>query len=421
MTDRSDDPIQPAGEEARAGAGPVLEGLRVLDFSHQYSGALSASLLADLGASVIAVEHPARAPIRTMLPRRGEQSVWWSVIQRGKQAITLDISTSRGRELAIDLARHADVICENFRPGTLEKWRLGPADLTREGVTAVMLRISGFGQSGPLRERPGFGTVAEAMSGFAYLNGEPDGPPMFPSTTLADGVAATFGAFGVMAALWGQARNGPRTGVEVVDVALFEGMFRLIPTQIASYDQLGAVPMRPGNKLTSHGVLRNLFQSADGTWFVVSAVGPAAIRRLLVASEATDQIARLDDGVMAAAPATVVEFLDECDALLGAWAASWDWKVLDQRLSEADAVHQLIFNAEDIVADPHYQARGDLIEVADDVLGPVLMQGVVPKFPGRTHTIERAGRPRGTDNLAVFTELGLDEPAIVALRDDGVI
>ena len=117
----------------------------------------------------------------------------------------------------------------------------------------------------------------------------------------------------------------------------------------------------------------------------------------------------------------MIEFLDECDALLHEWAAKWDWKVLDQRLSEADAVHQLVFNAEDIVADPHYQARGDLIKVADDVLGPVLMQGVVPRFPGRTHTIEHAGRPRGTDNLAVFTELGLDEPAIVALRDDGVI
>ena len=403
------------------GAGPILEGLRVLDFSHQYSGALSASLLADLGASVIAVEHPTRAPIRTMLPRKGEQSVWWSVIQRGKRVITLNINTPRGRELAIDLARQADVICENFRPGTLEKWGLGPADLTREGVTAVMLRISGFGQSGPSSEQPGFGTVAEAISGFAHLNGEPDGPPTFPSTTLADGVAATFGAFGIMAALWGRARNGPRTGVEVIDVALFEGMFRLVPTQIASYDQFGVAPMRPGNKLTSHGVLRNLIRSADDTWFVVSAVGPAAIRRILVAAEAMDQIARLDDGVMEAAPATVIEFLDECDALLHQWAAKFDWKILDQRLSEADAVHQLVFNAEDIVADPHYQARGDLIEVADDVLGPVLMQGVVPKFPGRTHTVERAGRPRGTDNHAVFTELGLDEPSIAALRDNGVI
>ncbi|MBW8825794.1 MAG: CoA transferase [Acidobacteria bacterium] len=420
MTELSDNAIQSAAGDAQ-GPGPILEGLRVLDFSHQYSGALSASLLADLGASVIAVEHPVVAPIRTMLPRKGEQSIWWSVIQRGKRVITLNINTPRGRELAIELAREADVICENFRPGTLEKWGLGPADLTREGVTAVMLRISGFGQSGPLSQRPGFGTVAEAISGFAHLNGEPDGTPTFPSTTLADGVAATFGAFGVMAALWGRARNGPRTGVEVIDVALFEGMFRLIPTQIADYDQLGTAPVRPGNKLTSHGILRNLFQSGDGTWFVISAVGPAAIRRVLLAAEATDQVTRLDDGVMGTAPTNVVEFLDECDALVTAWAAKREWKVVDQLLSEADVVYQLIFDAADIAADAHYQARGDLIEVPDDVLGPVLMQGVVPKFPGRTHTVDHAGKPRGTDNLAVFAELGLDEAAIAALRDSGVI
>ena len=403
------------------GPGPILEGLRVLDLSHQYSGALSASLLADLGASVIAVEHPTKTSIRTMLPRKGEQSMWWSVIQRGKRVITLDINTERGRELAIQLAREADVICENFRPGTLEKWGLGPADLEAAGVNAVMLRISGFGQTGPESGRPGFGTIAEAISGFAHLNGEPDGPPTFPSTTLADGVAATFGAFGIMAALWGKARNGPASGVEVVDMALYEGLFRIIPTQIASYHQFGTAPQRPGNKLTSHGVLRNLFRSADGTWFVVSAVGPVAIRRILAAAEAEPQMARVDAGVMMSDPAAVVEFLDECDELLHRWAAQWDWATLSKRLAAADAVHQQVFSAEDIVDDPQFQAREDLIEVPDDVLGSVLMQGVVPKFPTRAHPVERAGPVRGADNASVFAELGLDEATITALRADGVI
>lgn len=400
---------------------PILTGLRVLDLSHQYSGALSASLLADLGASVIAVEHPTKTSIRTMLPRKGEQSMWWSVIQRGKRVITLDINTERGREIAIQLAREADVICENFRPGTLEKWGLGPADLEAAGVNAVMLRISGFGQTGPESGRPGFGTIAEAISGFAHLNGEPDGPPTFPSTTLADGVAATFGAFGIMAALWGKARNGPASGVEVVDMALYEGLFRIIPTQIASYHQFGTAPQRPGNKLTSHGVLRNLFRSADGKWFVVSAVGPVAIRRILAAAEAVPQMARVDAGVMMSDPAAVVEFLDECDELLHRWAAEWDWATLSKRLAAADAVHQQVFSAEDIVNDPQFQAREDLIEVPDDVLGSVLMQGVVPKFPTRAHTVDRAGPARGADNESVFAELGLDEATIAALRADGVI
>ncbi|WP_166663959.1 CaiB/BaiF CoA transferase family protein [Actinophytocola oryzae] len=403
------------------GQGPILEGLRVLDLSHQYSAALSASLLADLGASVIAVEHPTKTSIRTMLPRKGEQSMWWSVIQRGKRVVTLDINSERGREIAIQMAREADVICENFRPGTLERWHLGPADLTEAGVNAVMLRISGFGQTGPLRTRPGFGTIAEAISGFAHLNGEPDGPPTFPSSTLADGVAATFGAFGIMAALWGRANNGPPTGIEVVDMALFEGLFRIIPTQIAAYQQFGVAPLRPGNKLTSHGVLRNLFRSADGKWFVVSAVGPVAIRRILAAAECDAQMARIDEGVMTSDPTGVVEFLDECDALLHVWAAKWDWATLEKRLVEADAVHQQVFSADDIVADEQFQARGDLIEVPDDVLGPVLMQGVVPKFPSREHTVRRAGPARGADNDSVFAEFGLSAATITALRQDGVI
>ncbi|MDE3074049.1 MAG: CoA transferase, partial [Chloroflexota bacterium] len=228
------------------GEGPLV-GLRVLDLSHQYSGALTACLLADLGAEVIAVEHPGGSPIRTMLPKKDGESLWWKVLQRGKKAITLNLSTERGRELMLRLARRSEVMVENFRPGTLERWRIGPKDLEAEGVSLILLRTSGFGQTGPDSGRPGFGTVAEAMSGFAYLNGFPDGPPVFPSVSLADGVAATFGAFGLMAALCARLRGQDGTGVQVVDVALFEGLFRLVPTQVQGYDLLGYVPKRPGN------------------------------------------------------------------------------------------------------------------------------------------------------------------------------
>ena len=402
---------------------PLLEGLRVLDLSHQYSGALAAGLLADLGADVICVEHPSRSAIRTMLPRKGDHSLWWKVIQRGKRVISLDLSKPRGRELAIELAGQVDVISENFRPGTLERWGLGPDDLETAGVNVVMLRISGLGQTGPESTRPGFGTIAEAMSGFANLNGEPDGSPMFPSTTLADGVAATFGAFGIMAALWNRARGvHPSSGVEVVDVALFEGLFRIIPTQIAAYDQLGQVAMRPGNKLTSHGVLRNLFQSRDGRWFVVSAVGPAAIGRVLAAAGATEQIARLAEGVMLDEPSVVIDFLDECDALFGQWAVTEDYSVLAAKLAECDAVYQLVYTAEDIMQDPQFLARGDLIAVPDEALGPITMQGIIPKFPKRDHAVHRAGAERGADNVEVFGKLlDIDEAALNALRDDGIV
>lgn len=402
---------------------PILDGLRVLDLSHQYSGALAAGLLADLGADVICVEHPSRTAIRTMLPRKGEHSLWWKVIQRGKRVITLDLSKPRGRELALQLASQVDVIAENFRPGTLERWGLGPEDLEAAGLSLVMLRISGLGQTGPERSRPGFGTIAEAMSGFANLNGEPDGSPTFPSSTLADGVAATFGAFGIMAALWNRVRGVHRsTGVEVVDVALFEGLFRIIPTQIAAYDQLGHVAMRPGNKLTSHGVLRNLFQSRDGRWFVVSAVGPAAIGRVLAAAGATAQISRLAAGVMLAEPDVVIAFLDECDELFGRWAAEHDYDTLAAELAEADAVYQLVYTAEDIMGDRQFQAREDLIAVPDEALGPITMQGIIPKFPKRSHVVRRAGPERGADNVEVFGKLlDIDEDALTALRDDGIV
>jgi crotonobetainyl-CoA:carnitine CoA-transferase CaiB-like acyl-CoA transferase len=402
---------------------PILDGLKVLDLAHQYSGALSAALMADLGAEVVAVEHPERSSIRTMLPKKDGESLWWKVIERGKRVIALDLSTPRGQQIVIDLARQFDVIVENFRPGTLEKWNLGPSDLEEAGVSVIMLRISGFGQTGPDRELPGFGTIAEATSGFAHLNGEPDGPPTFPSTTLADGVAAVFGAMGVLAASWNRATRPEQNGrVEVVDVALFEGLFRLIPTQIPALHQLGTVQTRPGNLLTSHGVLRNLYSSRDGKYFAVSAVGSAAIRRILVGADAENLIAEVDADVMERDPDTVQRFLDACNDAVEAWASVRDYEELARRLQESDAVYRNVYSAQDILEDPQYAARDDLIMVPDSDLGDIMMAGVVPKFPGRTHVVAHAGPPRGAHTEEVLREmLSLDGDEIDKLRMDGVI
>lgn len=399
----------------------VLSGLRILDIAHQYSGALTASLLGDLGAEVVSIEHPKGSPIRTMLPKRGEESLWWKAVQRGKTNITLDLSSSRGRELFLSFVGEFDILVENFRPGTLERWRLGPADLEAAGASLALLRISGFGQSGPMRDLPGFGTVAEAMSGFAHLNGYPDGPPTFPSTTLADGVAAIFGAFGCLAAHIARSREG-RRGVEVVDVALFEGIFRLIPTQILSQHLLGIAPRRPGNFLSSHGVLRNLYLTKDARYLCVSAVGPQAIRRIIMAPGAAELVSRIDAGVMHEEQAVVEAFLVACNDALTRWAAAHSYDELAQALTREGAVFNRVYDAKDIVEDSHYQARGDLIEVPDAQFGSILMQGVVPKFPGREHRVSSAGQARGAGNAAFYERrLGLTTETMLSLRRDGVI
>jgi crotonobetainyl-CoA:carnitine CoA-transferase CaiB-like acyl-CoA transferase len=400
----------------------VLAGIRVLDISHQYSGANAGSILADLGADVVAIENPEGSPIRTMLPKKDGQSLWWKVIQRGKRVVTLKLSTPEGRDMFLKMAKEFDVVIENFRPGTLEKWGIGPADLERAGANLMLLRISGFGQSGPNRNLPGFGTVAEALSGFAHMNGFRDGPPVFPSTTLGDGVASLFGLIGVLAGLTSKLRQGTK-GVEVVDVALFEALFRIIPTQIATYDQLGKAPKRPGNFLGEHGVLRSCYASQDGRYLIVSAVGPQAIRRILVAARADALIAECDGGIMSDPDTgSVQRFLSECNEHLIAWTAARPYEALAADLRAADAVHSPVYSAADIMQDPHFQAREDVIRVADEELGPIAMQGIVPKFPGREHTVKHAGRRRGADNEAVFGELlGLAESDLAQLRKAGVI
>ena len=401
---------------------PILSGIRVLDIAHQYSASNACAILADLGAEVVQIEHPTGSPIRTMLPKSKGHSLWWKVVARGKTQITLNLSTPRGKEIFLAMVKDFDILVENFRPGTLEKWGLGPDDLEKAGANLTMMRVSGFGQTGPYREQPGFGTAAESMSGFAHMNGYPDGPPTFPSTTLADGVASLWATIGALAGTLGNLKSGTNRGVEVVDVALFEGLFRIIPCQIAAYQQSGVVQTRPGNYLGDHGVLRNCYGSKDGRWFTVSAVGPVPMRRIMVAAKADELVQVLDDGIMDD-PSTdkIQAFLWRCNEHLLKWVAEHTYDECTADLRAAGAVFSAVFSAAEIVKDPQYLAREDIVTLPDDELGEVTMQGIVPKFPARDHKIRHTGGARGRDNEAIYGKMGITPEEIAAYRKQGIM
>jgi crotonobetainyl-CoA:carnitine CoA-transferase CaiB-like acyl-CoA transferase len=414
----SDDELH--GDDLDVPAGP-LAGMKVLDLAHQYAGALAGSMLADFGADVIAVEHPRGNMVRTMLPLKDGASLWWKVAGRGKRAITLNLNSAEGREIAFKLAAEADVLIENFRPGTLEKWGLGPDDLEARGIDLVMLRISGFGQTGVNRTRPGFGSVAEAMSGFAHLTGDPDGPPYFPSTTLADGVTGTFGCLGAMIALLGRARGNGRASVQVVDASLVESMFRLIPTQVIGYDQLGLVPIRPGNFIGDHGVLRNLYNTSDDVWFTASAVGAQTIRRIVTAVGAEDLIEHIDSTLASHDRDTLESFFRKADKRVSAWASTRTWEEVDAAFHAGGVVYNRVYDIEAIYADAIFTDRDDIVQVPDFELGPVRMQGIAPKLPGYDLHIRHAGVQKGSHTEEVLGELGLDAAQVQQLREDGVV
>ena len=399
----------------------VLQGLKVLDVAHAYSAALTGALLADLGADVICIEHPSGSPVRQTLPKSKGQALWWKNMARGKRCMTLNLGSPEGREMLLKIAPQFDVMVENFRPGTLEKWGLGPADLEAAGANLSMLRVSGYGQTGPKKDLPGFGTIAEAFSGFAHLNGFPDGPPVFPSIALADGVAATFGAFGLMASVVNRQRTG-RKGVDVVDVALFESLFRLSPVQVMAYDQLGLDMKRPGNFLSSLGLIRNLYVTRDGVSFVVSTVGAPTIRRLIVCAGVEQRLVdALDAGVLSRDNEEVLSFIIECDAQVAAWSKSADWAEISRKLKEADAIFEQVLTTQDIVTNEQYLAREDIVQVDDKQLGDVMMSGVVPKFSEFDHKIRRAGPGLGEHNEELYSELfGIDSTMLAELKQKGV-
>ncbi|MFJ4199151.1 CaiB/BaiF CoA transferase family protein [Streptomyces sviceus] len=391
-----------------------LQGLRVLDAATLFAGPLAATLLGDFGAEVVKIEHPTKPdPSRGHGPSKGGIGLWWKVLGRNKRTITLDLSKPGGRTTFLKLAASADVVIENFRPGTLEKWDLSWPELSAVNPRLVLTRVTGFGQFGPYAHRPGFGTLAEAMSGFAAITGEPDAPPVLPPFGLADSIAGLATAYAVMTALAARDRTGEG---QVVDMALIEPILTVLGPQPTWYDQLGHVQERTGNR-SANNAPRNTYRTADGTWVAVSTSAQSIAERVMHLVGRPELIAEpwFATGAERAAHADVL------DAAVGSWIAQRSRADVLAAFEKAEAAVAPIQDVRDVLADPQYQALDTVTTVDDPDLGPLRMQNVLFRLSSTPGAIRWAGRPHGADTDEILRELGLTEAELTALRAEGAL
>jgi crotonobetainyl-CoA:carnitine CoA-transferase CaiB-like acyl-CoA transferase len=380
------------------------------------AGPLAATQLADFGADVIKVEMPdVGDSMRHWAPMKEGRSLWWKVIGRNKRLITLALSKPKAQQLFKQLVRDTDILIENFRPGTFERWGLGFAELSKINPRLVMVRVSGFGQTGPYAKRGGYGTIAEAFSGIPSFTGFPDRPPTLPGFPLADSVASTFSAMSAMFAVYNR-DHGDGKGQEI-DVSLYEPLFRLVESQVIGFDQLGIVKTRQGNRLAEDSP-RNTYQTRDGRWIGISASSQRTFERLAESMGMPELVTdpRFVDNT------SRCEHDVALDEIIANWFKQRDCDDLMALFERAEVVAGPVLDIRDIATDPQYIARRNIVSVPDDDFGSVKMQGVVPRFLGTPGEVRHSGRGLGADNVEVFTQLlGLTTDELKALQEEGVI
>jgi crotonobetainyl-CoA:carnitine CoA-transferase CaiB-like acyl-CoA transferase len=400
----------------KANTQPVpLQGVKVVELGTLIAGPYAASLLAQFGAEVIKIESPDGGdPLRTWRKLHRGTSLWWYSQSRNKKSVTLSLKSERGQQIVRDLVKGADIVIENFRPGTLEKWKLGWEDLSRINPSLIMVRISGYGQTGPYRERPGFAAIAECMGGLRHVTGFQDRPPVRVGVSLGDTLASLYGTLGALAAMHHLKVNGGKG--QFIDVALYEAVFAVMESLVPEYAAFGHVRERSGASLPGISP-SNTYLCADGSYVVIAGNSDAIFRRLMKAIGRDD----LGEDPELARNEGRVKYNDQLDAAISAWTGG---RTLDEVLSLLEAAEVpagRVYTAADIVEDPHYQAR-EMIERHTMPDGqPIDLPGIVPKLsqtPGQTRWV---GPQLGAHTEEVLASLGIGAEEFQRLRDSGVV
>lgn len=398
----------------------ALKGLRVIDAATLFAGPTAATMLADFGAEVIKIEHPIKGdPVRQHGYSKDGVSLWWTMLARNKRTLALNLGNTDGAKLLLDLIPHIDVFIENFRPGVLERWGIGPEVLLAHNPKLIIVRVTGFGQFGPYANRAGFGTLAESMSGFAAMTGEPDGPPTLPPFGLADGIAALAISQAILTALFAQ-KNGASEAFgkgQVIDLAIIEPILAILGPQPTVYDQLGIVQPRTGNRSVNTSP-RNTYLTKDKKWVAISTSAQSIAERVmhLVGHAEVIQEEWFKEGQTRAAHA------DLLDKYVGDWIADRIEAEVISAFEDAEAAVAPIYDMSDIFKDPQFQALNTITTVEDPRLGPIRMQNVMYRMSLTPGEIKWTGRDKGADTRTILMEeLGLSSSDIDDLKDRAVI
>jgi crotonobetainyl-CoA:carnitine CoA-transferase CaiB-like acyl-CoA transferase len=395
-----------------------LQGIRILDMATVVAAPFAATLCGDLGAEVTKLELPDGSDtLRHMLPVMGEHSLFWKVTNRGKRGITLDVRKPEGRALLLQMLPRYDVLVENFRTGTLDRWGLDLPTLHAHNPDLIVLRLTGFGQTGPYARRPGFARIFEAMSGFAHLTGESGRSPQHMNYPLGDVVSGLFGAFSIAAALAGRARSAPGTprGCEI-DLAATEALLRMLDPLAVEYQHQGLVRERTGARAT-YSALSNIFATQDGQWLTIVGTSDTTYRRMFDAMGRADLL----EADRLATPAARLQHSNQIDGIVADWCRSLPLAEIQLILTRLEVPHSKVYTIEDVVSDPQVRARQALIELPDPDLGQLAAPCVVPRFSNHTPTTPRSGPGVGEHNAEVFGEFGVTPEELARLKALGVV